>query len=165
MPEKQIPSILILWLLPPKMLLHISREISFCNFIGKNKFLFIILFMCLFLSVIGLSGCTSFSLVVESEGCSLRWLLLLWTLGLRYLWCVASTVGAPGLEHRLSRCGTQAKLLCGMWDLPGSGIEPVSPALVGRFFTTEPPGKPEEVSSDHWSLLCRIYIFFPQGHS
>ena len=29
-----------------------------------------------------------------------------------------------------------------MWDLPGPGIEPVTPALVGRFFTTEPPGKP-----------------------
>ena len=30
-------------------------------------------------------------------------------------------------------------------DLPGPGIKPtspVSPALVGRFFTTEPPGKP-----------------------
>ena len=26
-------------------------------------------------------------------------------------------------------------------DLPDPGIEPVSPALVGRFFTTEPPGK------------------------
>ena len=29
-----------------------------------------------------------------------------------------------------------------MWDLPGSGMEPVSPALTGGFFTTEPPGKP-----------------------
>ena len=29
-----------------------------------------------------------------------------------------------------------------MWDLPGSSIEPVSPALAGEFFTTEPPGKP-----------------------
>ena len=29
-----------------------------------------------------------------------------------------------------------------MWDLPGSGIKPKSPALAGRFFTTEPPGKP-----------------------
>ena len=28
------------------------------------------------------------------------------------------------------------------WDLPGPGIKPVSPALTGRFFTTEPPGKP-----------------------
>ena len=27
-------------------------------------------------------------------------------------------------------------------DLPDPGIELVSPALVGRFFTTEPPGKP-----------------------
>jgi len=30
-----------------------------------------------------------------------------------------------------------------MRDLPGPGIEPVSPALTGGFFTTEPPGKPE----------------------
>ena len=27
-----------------------------------------------------------------------------------------------------------------MWDLPGPGIKPVSPALAGGFFTTEPPG-------------------------
>ena len=26
-------------------------------------------------------------------------------------------------------------------DLPDPGIKPVSPALAGRFFTTEPPGK------------------------
>ena len=29
-----------------------------------------------------------------------------------------------------------------MCSLPKSGVEPVSPALAGRFFTTEPPGKP-----------------------
>ena len=28
-----------------------------------------------------------------------------------------------------------------MWDLPGPGIEPVSPELTGRFLTTGPPGK------------------------
>ena len=28
-----------------------------------------------------------------------------------------------------------------MWGLSGPGIEPVSPALAGGFFTTEPPGK------------------------
>ena len=27
-------------------------------------------------------------------------------------------------------------------DLPDWGIDPTSPALAGRFFTTEPPGKP-----------------------
>ena len=29
-----------------------------------------------------------------------------------------------------------------MWDLPGPGLEPVSPALAGEFLTTAPPGKP-----------------------
>ena len=29
-----------------------------------------------------------------------------------------------------------------MWDLPGPGLEPVSPALAGVFLTTAPPGKP-----------------------
>ena len=29
-----------------------------------------------------------------------------------------------------------------MWDLPGLGMEPLSPVLAGRFFTTEPPRKP-----------------------
>ena len=34
--------------------------------------------------------------------------------------------------------------------LPDPGIEPISaasPALVGRFFTTEPPGKPQNLGS------------------
>ena len=44
--------------------------------------------------------------------------------------------------HRLSSCGARAYLLCGMWDLPRPGLEPVSPALAGRFLTTVPPGKP-----------------------
>ena len=30
-------------------------------------------------------------------------------------------------------------------DLPDPGIELTSPALAGRFFTTEPPGKPQLV--------------------
>ena len=29
-----------------------------------------------------------------------------------------------------------------MWDLPGPGLEPVSPALAGGFLTTEPPRTP-----------------------
>ena len=28
-----------------------------------------------------------------------------------------------------------------MWDLPGPGLEPTSPALAGGFLTTAPPGK------------------------
>ena len=30
----------------------------------------------------------------------------------------------------------------GTWDLPGPGIEPLSPASAGGCFATEPPGKP-----------------------
>ena len=30
-----------------------------------------------------------------------------------------------------------------MWDLPGPGLEPMSPALAGGFLTTGPPGKSE----------------------
>ena len=44
--------------------------------------------------------------------------------------------------HRLSSCGSRAQPLRGMWDLPRPGLEPVSPALAGRFSTTAPPGKP-----------------------
>ena len=38
------------------------------------------------------------------------------------------------MAHGLS-CSTA------MWDLPGPGLEPVSPALAGGFPTTAPPGK------------------------
>ena len=34
-----------------------------------------------------------------------------------------------------------------MWDVPGPGIEPVSPALAGGFLTTVPPGKSQNESS------------------
>ena len=36
-----------------------------------------------------------------------------------------------------------------MWDLPGLVTEPMSPALEGRFFTTEPLGKPDLQILDH----------------
>ena len=55
--------------------------------------------------------------------------------------------GSLVAEHRLqtcrlSNCGSWAQLLRGMWDLPRPGLQPVSPALAGRFSTTAPPGKP-----------------------
>ena len=55
----------------------------------------------------------------------------------------ASLVAEHRLQtRRLSNCGSRAQLLRSMWDLPGPGLEPVSPALAGRFSTTAPPGKP-----------------------
>ena len=52
-----------------------------------------------------------------------------------------SSCGSRALDCRLSSCGGWALLLRGMWDLPGPGLEPVSPALAGGFLTTVPPGK------------------------
>ena len=70
--------------------------------------------------------------------------------GARALGARASVVAARGLgsfrswavERRFSSCGARASLLRGMWDLPGPGLEPMSPALAGGFLTTVPPGKP-----------------------
>jgi len=40
------------------------------------------------------------------------------------------------------------------------GIKPASPALVGRFFTTEPPGNPEEGHTNRfWSWLNEVTSF------
>ena len=73
------------------------------------------------------SHCGSFSCGTQALGC----------LGF-------SSCGPHALEHRLSSCGVWAYLLRGMWDPPGPGIEPTSPALAGGLFTTEPPGKPPD---------------------
>ena len=55
----------------------------------------------------------------------------------------ASLVAEQRLQTlRLSSCGSRAQLLRGMWDLPRPGLEPMSPALAGRFSTSAPPGKP-----------------------
>ena len=55
----------------------------------------------------------------------------------------ASLVAEHGLQmRRLSNCGSRAQLLRGMWGLPRPGLEPMSPALAGKFSTTAPPGKP-----------------------
>ena len=63
--------------------------------------------------------------------------------GLQQLWHAgSSSCGLRALECRLSSCGARAQLLHGMWDLPGPGLEPMSPALAGGFLTTVPPGKP-----------------------
>ena len=41
-----------------------------------------------------------------------------------------------------------------MWDLPGPGLEPMSPALAGGFLTTAPPGK----SLSFWIIVLSGYM-------
>ena len=58
-----------------------------------------------------------------------------------------TVVASPVAEHRLRTCrlsghGSRAQPLRGMWDLPGPGHEPVSPASAGGLSTTAPPVKP-----------------------
>ena len=88
------------------------------------------------LSLVAGSGGYSSS---QCVGFSLRWLFLLQNTGSR---CVGfSSCSSQALECRLSSFGARAYLLRGIWDLPGPGLEPVSPALAGGFLTTAPPGK------------------------
>ena len=71
----------------------------------------------------------------------------LWLLGSRaqtqYLWCT-------DLVAR------------GMWDFPSPGIKSVSPALAGGFFTTEPPGKPCILFSQHSWFVDGSFSCFPR---
>ena len=60
-------------------------------------------------------------------GFSLQWLLLLQSIGSRV--------------HGLSSSGAQAQFPRDTWNLPGAGIEAMSPALVGGFLATGPPGE------------------------
>ena len=51
-----------------------------------------------------------------------------------------SSFGAQAL--RLSSCGAGAWLSHSMWNLPGAGMEPMSPALAGGLPPAGPPWKP-----------------------
>ena len=102
----------------------------------------------LLLAVLGLHCCTDFSLVAATRGS-----FLAAARGLRV------AVASRGAEHGLQACthlqlwlqalerglsswGSRPQWLCGTWDLPGPGIEPVSPALVVDFFSCWATGKP-----------------------
>ena len=78
------------------------------------------------------------------------------------LWTVAYQ--AP-LSMGFSRQESWSGLPCPPWgDLPDPGIEPASltsVTLEGRFFTTEPPGKPSFFHSENWNLsaiACTVLI-------
>ena len=117
-----------------------------CHTFLKKVILFIYFWVCLvfvaawaFLQLWGAEA----TLQLQCTGFSLRWLLLLRSTGNRT--CGFSSCNSQFLKHSLNSCGSWAQLLCSLWSLPGSGTEPVSPALPGGFFTTEPPGQPQVI--------------------
>ena len=77
------------------------------------------------LSLVVMSGGHSF---LQCAGVSLWWLLLFQSIGSRH---AVSVIAA---------CRLSFPKACGIL-VPCPGIEPVSPALQGRFLTTGPPGK------------------------
>ena len=103
------------------------------------------------LSLVAASGGYS---LLWCVGFSLWWLLLLRSTGSRSTGF--SSCGSWALERRLSSCGARAQLLCGMWDPPGPGLEPVPPGtgrrILNRSATREIP----------ISFLKGLLVLFPQ---
>ena len=96
----------------------------------------------LFSVALGLRWCTLACSSCDEWG-------LLFVVVLRLLIAVTSLV----VEHGPSSCGTRTYLPPDMWNLPGPGIEPMSPTLAGRFPSTGPLGKSEKIILDKTWLL------------
>ena len=127
-----------------------TSSLSFCYNDQWSFFFFLILFIYLFLAVLGLHFCAR-----AFSSCG-KWGPLF--IAVRGPLTITVSLAA---EHRLqtrrlSNCGSRAQLLRGMWDPPRPGLEPVSPALAGRFPTTAPPGKP--MISDLWCYYCKKFM-------
>ena len=90
--------------------------------------------------MLGLSWCVGFSLAA-ARGLLTEMASLAASYRLQGAW--ASVAAAPGLQSTDSPVvvhGLSCSAAC------GTGIEPVSPGMAGRFFITEPPGKPSGAS-------------------
>ena len=124
---------------------YIPNIVCSILYTGLFFFNFIYLFIYL-LAALGLCCCAQ-----ALSSCSERGLLC----GMRASYCIGfSCSGAQALGKqasvvvaRGSRAQAQWLWHTGlvapqMWDFPGPGLEPVSPALAGGFLATAPPGKP-----------------------
>ena len=115
------------------LLSHHGTDTIFFNVIVDK---YLKLFTYLFMTVLGLCCCTqSFSSCSTRAShcggfsCYGAWALV-------FAACRLNNCGSWVPERRLSSCGTWALLLCGFWDLPRPGMEPMSPASAGKFLTT-----------------------------
>ena len=143
--------VMVVFFILPYSVIVISRRTSivFSLLFFFNNFVLIIWVYWVFAAARAFSSCGEQELLsgcnAQASHCS------------GFSWCRAQALGRAGfsscstqlsscsskaLDHRVNSCGPWAELLCSMWDLPGSRIEPVFPAVAGRFFTTESPGQP-----------------------
>ena len=85
--------------------------------------------------------------------------------GLQQSWHEGSVVAAYGLQITGSvAVAHRAYLFHDIWDPLRPGIKPMFPALAGRFFTTELPGKPQSflLPSDFlWGFTSTQYSILP----
>ena len=74
------------------------------------------------------------------------------------------------IYYWLNSCGSGAQWLHSMWEFPGPGIDPSSPALTGRFLIPESPERSQKslrMQTTWWNLFVglisqRFHIFNPQ---
>ena len=139
----------------------LDSTVYLCNGRGPLKplivfFFFFKVFIYLFMAVLGLRFCAR-----AFSSCGKRGSLFIALRG--PLTIAAFLVAEHRLQmRRLSNCGSRAQLLCGMWDLPRPGLEPMSPASAGRFSTTAPPGKPPSLFLNYsqqviWTLFFCVH--------
>ena len=147
------------------LLLHCFQHWVHHFVILKNNCIYLFIFGCAGSSLLHglLSNCGERELLsscgVQASHCGGFFYWGAWALGCTDF----SSCGPQALEHQLNSCSPLSWLLCSMWDLPGSEVEPVSPALPGRFFTTETLGKPHfEIFSkpriQSWNLSCVLCL-------
>ena len=86
------------------------------------------------MAVLGLCCCIDFSLIAMSRDYSL---IVVCGLLIEAAFLVVKTWASQVVAHGFNNCGSQA--------LEHRFNKPVSPALGGGFFTTEPSGKPQSV--------------------
>ena len=89
--------------------------------------------------------------------------LLLFSLACLSPWTVALQAPLPmGFPRQDYQSGLP---LPSPGHLPGPGIEPTSPALAGRFFTTEPPGKPLQKGGFFTQSFSNSQLFLKNNQS
>ena len=165
--EKSISQIFFKWASKLRVLFKFSSSTHVCKFFflsitfKKNIYLF--------LAALGLRCCTQ-----AFSSCG-QWGLLfiavhrlliavaslvadhrLQACSLQQLWHAGSVVVARRLQSTGSVVvahGPRCSVACGVWDFPGPGLEPVSPALAGGFLTTVPPGK-----------SCKLLMYLSKAH-
>ena len=104
----------------------------------------------------GFSCCGARALGMRASVVVARGRPQLWLAGIR-------SCGSRALERRLSSCGARASLLRDIWELPGPGLEPLSPAIGRRILnncTTREAPKLGSLLGNQWTHFFKNLVLF-----